>query len=285
MDPAVLKADAAIGTLLACAFDMFKPGVLAPAADPRLSPEWTIRGYITALDAVLPHFGSLQVGAKAYYGFLAESTVAPGQFVATIRGTADMAEWAIDADFRQVPHHSGGMVEEGFNGLYQTMRYQPATPAGAPDSPLAPGIARAVGQGSLTVIGHSLGAALATLATLDMVLIHGMGGSVRGIFYASPRVGDAAFADTFAHYVPDAIGYALAGDLVPTVPAGFGYTPIRCTTSIGPGLAQAIIKSSKGCLHHLYSYLSSMDYALMDWSTVPACDKDLTACILGPAAP
>src|SRR5580658_6659052 len=128
MDPAVLKADAELGYLIAIAFDMYRPGVLAPAADPRLAPNWVIRGYLTALDAILPPLGPLQLGTKTYYGFLVESATKPGTFVAAIRGTADPVEWVIDAQFMKVPHHAGGMVEQGFNGLYQTMRYQPASP-------------------------------------------------------------------------------------------------------------------------------------------------------------
>lgn len=279
-----LKADAALGALAGIAFDMFTQGVLAPAPDPRLSPEWLIRGYITALDAILPRFGPLQLGEKAYYGFLAESVGTPGRFVATIRGTADLTEWGIDAMFTLTPHHTGGRVELGFSGLYQTMRYRPVTP-GAPDSPMAPGLAAAVGQGSLTVIGHSLGSALATLATLDMVLIHGMEDRVRGRFFCSPKVGDAAFVDTFAFYVKDAAGYILPGDIVPMVPKGLGYTQLRCTITVGPDIAQSVIKDSRLCFHHIYSILSAMDFDLMNWASVPAVDRDLTACILGPKSP
>ena len=282
MNAASLKADAALGELVACAFDMFRPSDLAPTADPRLSPAWIIRGYITALDAVLPSLGPLQLGDKAYYGFLAESAQKAGQFVAVIRGTADTAEWAIDADFRQVRHPAGGMVEEGFYGLFHSMRYRPSDPAGTPDSPLGPGIARAVDQGTVTVIGHSLGAALATMATLDLATVQGLGSRVRGRFFCSPRPGDQAFADVFGHSVADAAAYILPDDLVPKVPAGFGYAPLHCTMVVGPDIAQSVIKDSRACFHHIYSILSAMDYSLMNWSAVPAIDKDLTICILGP---
>jgi hypothetical protein len=283
MDAAPLKADAAIGQLVGFAFDMFQRGNLTPDPDPRLmTAGFVIRGYITALDALLPRLGPLQLGEKTYYGFLAESVQTPGQFVAAIRGTADLVEWGIDGEVSLVPHHCGGLVEMGFNGLYQSMRYRPL---GAPDSPLAPGIAKAVGQGSLTVIGHSLGSALASLATLDFTLIHGMGGRVDGLFLASPRVGDAAFADTFAHFVSDARGYARPADIVPKIPAGFGYTPLRCTQLIGRAIAQATIKPGDMCAHHVWTYLSDMDYSLTNWQAFPPLDRDLTACILGPAHP
>ena len=267
----------------AYAFDMFAHGDLAPPPDPRLSPQWVIRGYITALDAVLPKLGPLQLGEKVYYGFLAESRATPGVFVAPIRGTADVAEWAIDGQFIPVPHHSGGMVEEGFNRLYQSAAYRPIGPAGTTDAPLVSGIARAVGEGSLTVLGHSLGAAVASLATFDFTLLHGFGERVRGRFFCSPRPGDGAFADAFAQYVRDAQGYVLPDDVVPQVPRGFGYTHLHCTNVVGPDIAQSLIRDSRACFHHIYSILSAMDYTLIDWSKVPAVDKDLVSCILGPS--
>jgi Lipase (class 3) len=277
------QADARLGALIAPVADMFRAGVLAPAPDPRLSPDWIVRGYITALDAVLPPLGRLQLGAKAYYGVLVESARSPGDFAAVIRGTADTVEWIIDAIVQLVPHHAGGCVEMGFNDLYQSMRYRPAGPPEAPDSSMVPGIVAAVGDGSLTIIGHSLGAACAALATLDFAMIHGMDDRVRGLFFCSPRPGNQAFADAFAANVKNASGWALAGDIVPQVPAGFGYAPLLCETVIGPPVAQSIIKNSRLCFHHIYSILSAMDYSLLDWNAVPAVDQDLTACILGPA--
>jgi Lipase (class 3) len=282
-DAATLKADAALGVLVGIAADMFVPGLLAPPADPRLAQAgYAVRGHITMLDAILPPLGPLQLGEKAYYGLLLESMQNPGEFVASIRGTADTAEWIIDAEVKLVPHHAGGHVEDGFNSLMQSARYRPL--GSATDTTLVAGIMQPIGTGSLTVIGHSLGAAVAELATLEFVLLHGMADRVRGRFFAAPRVGDADFASIFASCVKDAIGFALQGDIVPTVPPDIlGYSPLHCQRIIGPDIAQAIIKDSKTCFHHVWVYASTLDYSLLDWQTEPPLDRDLTACILGPA--
>lgn len=281
------QSDAALGRLTAYAFDMFASaaGTLDPAPDPRLAPDWVLRGYLTAQDVVMHPFSWLDLGPRVCYGFLAESVSQPGEFLAVIRGTADATEWYIDAKFARIEHPAGGKAELGFYSVFQTMRYQPAVLAGPRDSPVGQGISEAVGQGSITVIGHSLGAAVATFVTLDLAKDQAMGARVKGRFFASPRPGDLAFADTFAAHVPDAVAYARILDEVPKVPYGFGYVPLHCLQIIGPDDAQARIKNALTCQHHIYCYCADLDYSLMDWSTVPAADRDLTACILGPFKP
>lgn len=278
------EADAAISLLTAYAFDMFAGagiGILDPVPDSRLAPDWVLRGYITAQDVILHPFSWLDLATRVCYGFLAESISRPGEFVAVIRGTADATEWYIDAKFAQIPHPAGGRVELGFYSVYQTMRYQPAQLAGPRDSPVGIGIAEAVGQGTITVIGHSLGAAEATYLTLDLAKDQGLGPRVRGRIFASPRPGDQAFADAFATHVSDAVAYARQFDEVPKTPYGFGYVPLHCLQIIGPDTAQARIHNTLACHHHIYCYAADLDYSLMDWSTVPVCDRSLTACILG----
>lgn len=274
-------ADARIGVLAAYAEDMHDayPGALAPPPDPRLSPEWTIRGYLVAQDVLWHPFSWLEVVAgRTCYGYLAESTVTPGEFVAAIRGTADTAEWLVDSRFVQTAHPSGGKVELGFWSVYQTMRYSPL--AGT-DSPVAQGISHAIGRGTVIVVGHSLGGALASYLALD--LAKNQNARVRARVFASPRPGDQGFADAFAANVKDAVSYVGQHDLVPESPAGFGYLPLHCVQILSADIVQAIIHANPLCWHHLWSYLAQMHWSLMDWSTVPACDKNLTACILGPA--
>lgn len=278
---------ASLGQLVEYAEDMAAAagvGILDPTPDPRLSPDWVLRGYITAQDVVLHPFSWLDLATRVCYGFLVESVSKPGTFVAAIRGTSDATEWYIDAKFAQTPHPAGGQVEIGFWSVFQTMRYQPAELTGPRDSPVGPGIAEAVGQGTLTVIGHSLGAAVATFVTLDLAKDCGLGSRVRGRFLASPRPGDQAFADVFAANVSDAIAYARDRDEVPKVPYALGYTPLHCLQVIDQDNGEAIIASSLACQHHILSYLPDMYWALRDWSTVPVCDKSMTACLIGPRA-
>ena len=272
--------DARLGLLAAYAEDMF-PGaaspILEPAPDPRLSPDWALRGYLTACDALMSRRMALGFGGRVFYGILVESTARPGEFVVAIRGTADIIEWAIDAKFVQVRYPAGGHVESGFWGLFQSMRFRPP---GGPDEDAGPGIAKAVGKGALTMIGHSLGAPLAAYLALDLALNCGL--TPRARLFASPRPGDQAFADVFAAHVPDAVGYAYERDEVCEVPFGFGYLPLHCQRLITVQDSQAVIRDNPAAAHHLLCYLASLDYTLMGWWSVPARDQHITECILGP---
>ena len=276
-----VQEDAQLGLLAAYAFDMF-PGsqlqLLEPPADPRLSPLWAIRGYLTACDALFLKAQALGLGTRVFYGFLAESTTSPGTFVAVVRGTADIIEWAIDAKFAQVQCPLGGHAEAGFYGLFETLKFR--TPGGV-DTEVGAGIAAIVGKGSITVIGHSLGAALATYLALELAAVRHL--NVRGRFFASPRPGDQDFADAFATHVKDAVSYARERDEVPEVPFGFGYLPLHCLVLIGPQTAQAVVRDNPLCNHHIFCYCADLWYGLMAWPDVPPIDQPLTACICGPA--
>lgn len=283
MTPA--QADARLGLLVAYAFDMHAgaPLTLSPKPDPRLSPDWALRGYITAKNVLLHQFSWLEVDApRSCYGFLVESAAEPGQFVAVVRGTADTLEWVIDAKFGQMPHPVGGHVEIGFYHVFATMQFLNLDGV---EADVGIGISTAVDRGTLTVVGHSLGAALATFLTLEMAKEEWLGSRVRGRFFASPRPGDQAFADAFAAIVKDAVAYAFERDEVPEVPKGFGYLPLHCLQVITRETSQAVIADNLAASHHIYCYLAELDYALMNWQSVPAVDRDLTACILGPSSP
>ncbi len=275
MTPA--QQDARLGRLCAYAFDMFAaaPTVLNPQPDPRLaSGFWAIRGYLTAHDVILRPLSWLELFApQVCYGFLAQSVAYPDDFVAVIRGTADVHEWVLDAKFAQVDHPLGGNVEAGFYGVYRTLKYRAIGDSVAMSA--ADGISQAVGKATVHVVGHSLGAALATYLTLDLATAS----QVTGRFFASPRPGDQAFADAFASHVKDAVAYINPLDVVPEVPLGFGYLPLHCQFPITPQIAQAVIVGGPECQHHIYSYCALLDYDLMNWAAVPDIDKPLTACI------
>ncbi|MDE2098634.1 MAG: hypothetical protein KGL39_15375 [Patescibacteria group bacterium] len=274
--------DARRALLSAYAFDMF-PGprlqLLEPPADPRLAAAWTIRAYITGCDALLMLAMPLGLGARVFYGFVAESIARPGVFVAVFRGTADTVEWAIDAKCLLVPCGLGGHAEDGFYRLWQTMRCR--KPDGF-DADLGKGIAQIVGDGVLEVIGHSLGGALATYTALDLVSNHGLADRLCSRLFASPRPGDQAFADSFAAHVKDAIAYAYERDRVPEIPLGFGYVPLHCLQLITRQSSKALIADDPFAAHHIYCYAAELDYGLMNWADVPLMDRPLTACILGP---
>lgn len=280
------QSDAALGLLVFCAEDMYTraPTMLDPPPDPRLSPEWIVLGYLTAQDAIFREGATLAWDLRqvSCYGFLARSVTDPSRYVAAIRGTEGVLAWVDDAKFSQTTHPIAGMVEVGFYGIYRSLRY---TPIGAnvasQDANL--GIAEAVGAGSVTVIGHSLGSAIGTYLALD--LAHdGLGHRVSLLTLASPHPGNQAFAAAVNVLVPDHRAYAYDLDIVPKMPFGFDYCSLPGLIILRPGSVQARIKMAIGCWHHIASYLAMMDYSLMDWATVPCFDADMASCIKGPLA-
>ncbi|MBX7056973.1 MAG: hypothetical protein K1X75_02830 [Leptospirales bacterium] len=108
------------------------------------------------------------------------------------RGTIHDSEWLRDLQLAQVPCPfmprpglSGGSVHRGFARIYSSLRPAPAE------------LRALIGGGPLTVAGHSLGGALATLAALELHAIR-----PRVYVVGSPRVGDGRFAGLFDRLVP-----------------------------------------------------------------------------------
>lgn len=237
-------------------------GALAPPIDPRMG--LTLCGHILGVDRVL--------GDQSHvcYGLLAKDG---DSYLALIRGTADALEWFEDAEFLLTNHPGGGSVEVGFFGLYERMSYVPM--GGAPQ-PLGPGIAGAIGASPIRVVGHSLGAVLATYLTLDLALA--FGDRVSGCFLASPRPGDGRFAALFHGVVKNYVAYAYQLDLVPRVPMGFDFCELPGTIEIDPDNGGARLKFSLWCNHHAIDYAALLDYTTADWQHIPTPNA---ACILG----
>ncbi len=177
------------------------------------------------------HFNWTPVGPKLNYSvpiwgaetdFWIFTTREPFAFVAwdelgtvylAIRGTESVTDWIDDAEADQVsysPVAGYGKVHQGFMDLYATM-------SGA----IALALSKVPRAKQLFVTGHSLGCGLSTLAVPDIVANNGYAvGEVSVMHYnfASPRVGDPAFAEAYnANGVPT---YRIVNtsDLVPEVP-------------------------------------------------------------------
>jgi pimeloyl-ACP methyl ester carboxylesterase len=104
------------------------------------------------------------------FGFV---TSRDGVTYIVFRGTQNIEEWADDACALLVDHWSKGRVHKGFRDVYAALRVS---------------VASAKISGPVTVIGHSLGGALATLCAIEMP-------GCDMVTFAGPRVGDEAFAD------------------------------------------------------------------------------------------
>ena len=181
--------------------------------------------------------------------------------VIAIRGTEGILEWVHDAEFDQVPCPflaGAGHTEDGFTAMYESLR------TGAePDSPtVVTALAKLAFPhpvSSVTICGHSLGGALATLLALD-VAANTVFTEPAVYSYASPRTGDSLFASTFDQVVSNSYRIANRLDIVPALPPPLDYEhvlnpheliPIRLT----PLPPKILVKSTVACEHSLATYL------------------------------
>ncbi|MGV0069074.1 lipase family protein [Mycobacterium colombiense] len=187
--------------------------------------------------------------------------VKTGDVAIAIRGTEGWLEWIHDADFLQVPCPflaGAGHTEDGFTQMYESLR------TGA--APGSPAVVGALGTlpfvqpvGSVTVCGHSLGGALATLLALD-VAANTAFTNPAVYTYGSPRTGDALFAGTFDQVVKDSYRVANRLDIVTALPPPIDYEHVLNPVELNPIRLvplppKALVKYTVACEHSLATYL------------------------------
>jgi len=185
------------------------------------------------------------------FGFVAQDAV--GNTVVAIRGTDGIFEWVQDAAFLQVkcPILPGaGNSEDGFTRVYESLRVS-IDPNSARLVDALPSMAFPHAVTSMTLCGHSLGAALSTLLALD-VGANTKFANPTAYSYASPRVGDPSFVDTYNQLVPNTYRFANRLDLVPKLPSPPLYEHVLGLYDLNPLLK---VKWDIPCEHHLTTYL------------------------------
>ena len=200
-----------------------------------------------------PHIGDVVA-----FGFLAVSDAK--ELVVAIRGTDAILEWLHDVSFLMVPSPvvgAGGLTEDGFTAVYRSLRCGVATGTlSAKDSIksyLDKGTATAV-----TVCGHSLGGALATLLTLDLKL--NTSSRAPTIYtYASPRIGDHLFARSYNAAITASYRIANRQDIVPNLPPilPFPYEHVNAQYELNP--PPNAIAPTIPSMHRLTTYLWLMN--------------------------
>ncbi|HYB83505.1 MAG TPA: lipase family protein [Mycobacterium sp.] len=184
-----------------------------------------------------------------------------GDVVIAIRGTEGILEWLHDAEFLQVPCPflaGAGHTEDGFTAMYESLR----TGAGS-DSPTLvkalPNLAFPRSVSSVTICGHSLGGALATLLALDVAANSAF--SDPAVYsYASPRTGDSLFAGTYDQVVKNSYRIANRLDIVPALPPPVDYAHVLNPYELNPIRLmplppKVLVKYTVTCEHSLATYL------------------------------
>jgi len=184
-----------------------------------------------------------------------------GEAIIAFRGTEGIKEWVLDATFGTTSPcpflASAGETEDGFTDMYMSVATGVA--AGSPrliDD--LPNLRWTQPVETLTVCGHSLGGALATLATLDITVnapepYH----NVTSWTYASPRTGDPQFALKYNQLVANTFRIANELDVVPRLPLlpynhVMGEYDLKPYTILPP---KFLVQPNPYCEHILTTYL------------------------------
>ena len=185
-----------------------------------------------------------------------------GDVVIAIRGTEGILEWIHDAEFLQVacPFLAGaGRTEDGFTAMYESLRT--GTAANSPTLVNALSALRFPHPvASVTICGHSLGGALATLLALDLA-VNTVWCTPSVYTFGSPRVGDALFASTFNQVVTRSHRIANRLDIVAALPPPVDYAHVLAPYELNPIRLlplppQVLVKFDLECEHALNTYLN-----------------------------
>lgn len=224
---------------------------------------------------------------KVPFGFIAQRPLedgTPGIFI-VFRGTRDEPEWVSNFQYAQVPFLNQvidrpklGVVSRGFNKIYTRphpdevkQMHEQFSDDQVFEGSVRDGIFETLKtcpvNAQLYLTGHSLGAALATLATLDICQHTDFSSPILYTF-ASPRVGDPNFASLLQNL--SCFRITNSEDIVPTVPPPSGrligeemfdgLTPARRSTlefllQAGRKVADAILNTE-----HVYQHVGEPLY-------------------------
>jgi hypothetical protein len=221
-----------------------------------------------------------------FYGLLLKCTLdlpdagfEQGDLLAIVRGTCTIQEWlnnfnAFSSGARTALHPEGGLVHDGFYGIYKSMAvFDAADKNLGAAAPALAGLLRPGGP-RLTVAGHSLGSALSTYLAYD-IANETNGDATRLAQFdicliASPNPGDATFAKGFQAAVPSYEVVDWVRDLVPKVPPppiysplpdGGGAAPLQDFTQLTPVDVSWMPAdpNDPACNHHAACYARMLD--------------------------
>src|SRR5512143_1162623 len=267
---------------------------IPPVVDPRIAAKgWGIVGFLSAGDDIVKAGTSIRstlmgTGDRVCYGYVATRN---DEMVVVIRGTDGAEEWADDLDFLMQHHTTSGvlgLVDQGFFGIYATMQFHPLDKPD-PGQPVVQAIKDTAHANRVMVLGHSLGAAIATYLTLDLNLA---GLAASACLFASPRTGNQDFVDYFEGKVSNYDLFNYERDLVPQVPKFdllhlSTYEPLHQAKTIPVSGSAAMVNHEPTCNHHLICYTALLDPAAylteMGNPGLVQDDRNCAKCVLSPS--
>jgi len=209
-------------------------------AETQVLPPDPLRENLEQLQNVVEGAASQVVVVKwlnpVYWGFVLTSSQ---HSIISFRGTQQTNEWIQNVLVQQLeytdlsPFKFIGKVHHGFATIYGSIAQQVVDIAKSLDKTLP-----------VYVTGHSLGASLATLAAMDLAIqIPSLRPQLHLYTYASPRVGDVAFARAHNRLVPNHYRVVNVADAIPLAPP-----------TITPGLNGQMIFAHTGQLWGFVEY-------------------------------
>ncbi|HXZ42845.1 MAG TPA: lipase family protein [Terriglobales bacterium] len=270
------------GKFVQAAYTMYRH----PGADPlRPEPQGIPDGYELGAWIHMSDF-ILDIVEPKFYGVVAHKVEDPACRVIAIRGTEGATEWIDDAAAVPVPFHqvpAAGRVAYGFDKIYKTLKVvkrtlpsERALAAPAPETfegsfaeqleqlalireaagPRRPMVAELGRPRRSTIVaGHSLGAALCTLFTMENADKRKFDIDAQCTF-ASPRVGNMEFVQHFNRLSIDSWRVVNRPDLVPRlpphIPVLLDYDHVDTET---PFSSRDFAKHNLLCYHVMETYL------------------------------
>lgn len=247
----------------ACAEAMYDGKTLAPPLDARVADDWQILWHLTAADALFS-LQALGLGERVYYGYFAVSKTNPLQFIIVLRGTENAHEWFIDFEGMPVPAETlhDGRVEQGFYSIHLSMLLRDLIVIRSADVDAE--IDQAIPAGAtVTVMGHSLGAPLAAYRAKSLAQLSRGRYLVQSLMFASPKPGDATFAQAFDAIVGhfNYVVYNYNRDFVPHAPPSlFGFSDLSSRILITPATAKYIPPFDLKANHAAINYARMLGY-------------------------
>jgi len=202
--------------------EVIKQDVPVDLTDNAIPPEMhdQVVDQVDQVESALEEIVSIRRRVSVFYGFLLASEQAS---ILVFRGTQQLSDWLSNILLNQVPFPAPGVdeaeaedaaaplgrVHSGFLDYYRDLLDPHPRDVMQQIDPAVPCL----------ISGHSLGGAIATLAAFDLALrLPTLRPQIQLYTYASPRVGDAAFAQTHSRHIPNSYRIVNLADTIPLVP-------------------------------------------------------------------